>query len=287
MITCNEPDFPPALRPLEATPLITARGNFGLLGAACLAIVGARNASALGRRFAKTLAADLGRNGFAVISGLARGIDTAAHEGSLETGTLAVLAGGIDIVYPPENRGLYGRICELGCVIAEMPPGTQPQASLFPRRNRLISGIAMGVVVVEATARSGSLITARYALDQGREIFAVPGSPFDPRCQGPNGLIKQGAILTENINDILDVLGQDRREQSIVSPLVEMHPVDDDDLSHAREMIIPSLSSAPVTVDEIVRQCQLSPAVVSMILVELELAGRMERHPGNRISLLP
>jgi DNA processing protein len=289
MIACVEPEFPPALRSLETAPLITVRGNPALLTRAAVAVVGARNASVLGRRMARMLAAGLGESGLLVVSGMARGIDAAAHEGSLASGTLAVLAGGVDVVYPQENRSLYERICATGCVIAEMAPGTQPQTSHFPRRNRLISGIALGVVVVEATARSGSLITARFALDQGREVFAVPGSPLDPRSQGPNSLIKQGATLAESAADVLDVLGQmtPHAPLAVTKPALDDTSPDDGDMAAARKMIVPALAPAPVTVDEIVRQCQLSPAVVSMVLVELELAGRLQRHPGNQVSLLP
>ncbi len=184
-------------------------------------MVGSRNASAAGRRIASTLAADLGKAGLTVVSGMARGIDGAAHEGALATGTVAVLAGGVDVVYPPEHAKLYDRIVEAGCVVSEMPPGTEPQASHFPRRNRLISGLALGVVVVEASTRSGSLITARLALEQGREVFAVPGSPLDPRSEGPNGLIKQGATLTRSAADVIEGLGDILRH-----PLREPEPSD-------------------------------------------------------------
>ena len=169
-------------------------------------MVGARNASANGRRLAQQIAGDLGAAGFAVVSGMARGIDAAAHQGALDSGTLAVLAGGVDVVYPEENRGLYGEIAARGLVLSEMPPGTVPQARHFPRRNRLISGLSLGVVVVEATPRSGSLITARLALEQGREVFAVPGSPLDPRSRGCNRLLRQGAGLVESAEDVVEVL---------------------------------------------------------------------------------
>ncbi|PKU21472.1 DNA-processing protein DprA [Telmatospirillum siberiense] len=289
LIASVESDFPKALKPLDTAPLITVRGRAALLNTDAVAIVGARNASALGRRMAKGLAIDLGGNGFVVVSGMARGIDTAAHDGALPTGTIAVLAGGVDNVYPQENRGLYERLCAEGCVISEMAPGTVPQATHFPRRNRLISGLARGIVVVEAAPKSGSLITARMALDQGRDVFAVPGSPFDPRCQGTNGLIKQGAILVETAADVLDVLsppGAFRHSSAPAETLGTVEPAEGE-MSQAREIVIPALSFAPVTVDEIIRQCQLSPAVVSMVLIELELAGRLERHSDNRISLLP
>lgn len=289
MIASVESDFPKALRPLDTAPLITVRGRTALLHHDTVAIVGARNASALGRRMAKGLAMDLGGNGFVVASGMARGIDAAAHDGALPTGTIAVLAGGVDTVYPQENRGLYERLCAEGCVISEIAPGTIPQAALFPRRNRLISGLSRGVVVVEAAPKSGSLITARMALDQGREIFAVPGSPFDPRCQGTNGLIKQGATLIESAADVLDVLAPTGAFRPSPAPIGTAAPAEppENELSQAREIVVPALTTSPVTVDEIIRQCQLSPAVVSMVLIELELAGRLERHSDNQISLLP
>jgi DNA processing protein len=289
LIASVESDFPATLRPLETAPLLIVRGNPALLNGQAVAVVGARNASALGRRMAKNLAIDLGENGYVVVSGMARGIDTAAHEGAMARGTVAVLAGGVDIVYPQENRGLYERLLAEGCIISEISPGTQPQAAHFPRRNRLISGLSLGVVVVEAAPKSGSLITARIALDQGREIFAVPGSPFDPRCQGTNGLIKQGATLTESAADVLDVLAPPDKFRCTrtVPNAVETAEPGDDELVEARKIILPALAPAPVMVDEIIRQCQLSPAVVSMVLVELELAGRLERHPDNQISLLP
>ncbi|MTJ81049.1 MAG: DNA-protecting protein DprA [Telmatospirillum sp.] len=289
LIFDGEAAFPRILRPLRTAPLLIARGRPELLQTPSVAIVGARNASALGRRMARDLAVDLGRNGFTVVSGLARGIDTAAHEAAGPTGTVAVLAGGVDVVYPEENRGLYDRLCQEGCVISEMPAGMQPQASHFPRRNRLISGLAAGVVVVEAAPRSGSLITARVGLEQGREIFAVPGSPFDPRCQGTNGLIRQGATLVESAADILDVLSPaaPRMISEPVKIMPEAARPAEDELARARLAILPALGAAPVTVDEIIRQCQLSPAVVSMVLVELDLAGRLDHHRDNQISLLP
>jgi DNA processing protein len=292
VIASIEPGFPPALRSLDATPLLTVLGNPHLLSRPAVAVVGARNASAIGRRMARDLATDLGKAGMVVVSGMARGIDTAAHEGALSSGTVAVLAGGVDVVYPPENQGLYERIADTGCVVSEMPLGTQPQATYFPRRNRLISGIGLGVVVVEASIKSGSLITARLALEQGREIFAVPGSPLDPRCHGPNSLIKQGATLTENAADVLDVLGDMLRRPltepartGFAAPSTKIPA--DTELVSARKSVLQSLTPAPVTVDEIIRQCQLSPAVVSLVLLELELAGKLERHPGNQVSFLP
>jgi DNA processing protein len=226
-----------------------------------------------------------------VVSGLARGIDAAAHDGALASGTVAVLAGGIDQVYPEENRALHEQIAERSVLIAELAVGTEPQARHFPRRNRIISGCSLGVVVVEAALRSGSLITARFALEQGRDVFAVPGSPLDPRCRGANDLIRNGAILTETVDDIMRelqprlgaALGERKREA--YTPSESIAP-GDSELARARERLVELLSPTPVAVDELVRQCQLSPALVVTILLELELAGRVERQPGNQVALL-
>lgn len=288
----REPGYPAWLAALEdAPPLLCVLGDPSVLAKPMVAMVGARNASLNGRNFARRLAADLGRAGYVVASGMARGVDTAAHQGALASGTVAVLAGGVDVVYPPENEPLWREIREAGAVVSEMPVGTQPQASHFPRRNRIISGLSLGVVVVEAAARSGSLITARFAAEQGREVFAVPGSPLDPRAAGPNDLIRNGAVLTEGAGDVLDVLGDLLRR-----PLAEPERTDfraaaavqpgESELVQARALVAEALGPAPVTVDEIIRQCQLSPSMVSWVLLELELAGRLERHPGNRVSLL-
>ncbi|MBF0333462.1 MAG: DNA-protecting protein DprA [Alphaproteobacteria bacterium] len=297
LIASVEPGYPAAMRGLDdAPPLLSVYGNAHLLTRPAVAVVGARNASVNGRRIAQGIAAELGQAGLLVVSGMARGIDTAAHEGVLagETpgATAAVMAGGVDHIYPPENDDLYRRIVAQGVAVSEMPPGTVPQASHFPRRNRIISGISLGVVVVEASPRSGSLITARLALEQGREVFAVPGSPLDPRCAGPNGLIRQGATLTETADDVLAVLADMLRR-----PAVEARPAkgfggsappcdDEKAVAAARSVVLEALGPAPVAVDEIIRRCQLSPAVVSTVLLELELAGRLERHPGHRVSLL-
>ena len=286
-----EPAYPPLLVHIhDPPPVIYARGALDLLGKKTIGVVGARNASANGRRFAKKLAADLGAGGLMVTSGLARGIDAAAHDGALETGTAAVLGGGVDIVYPTENRPLYDRIAEAGVLLSEVAPGTQPQARHFPRRNRIISGMARGVVVVEASPRSGSLITARLALEQGREVFAVPGAAMDPRARGTNDLIRQGATLTESADDVFSVLNDSRPPAHpnihIENQRVENEMSDADDVPSAREEIIRALGPTPTTVDEVLRVCQFSLAVVSTVLLELELAGRLERHPGSKVSLL-
>ncbi|MDP6571916.1 MAG: DNA-processing protein DprA [Rhodospirillales bacterium] len=292
MVANGEPGYPPLLSHIEdAPPLIVVRGHAHLLDMPAVAVVGARNASLNGRRLAQEIAAGLGRAGMAVVSGLARGIDARAHDGALATGTIAVLAGGIDVVYPKENAALHDAIAEQGALISETAPGTVPQARHFPRRNRLISGLALGVVVVEASRRSGSLITARLALEQGREVFAVPGSPLDPRARGPNDLIRQGATLVESAEDVKGALaGMLRRPLGERKPLdfktLSPEPPSLDELDSARAAIEKSLGPAPLLVDEIMRNVHFSPAVVSMVLLELELAGRLEHHPGNQVSLV-
>jgi DNA processing protein len=289
MIASCEAEFPSGLAALDAPPpYITIRGRTELLTREMIAVVGARNASALGRKFAGQLAGDLVEAGMIVVSGLARGIDTAAHEGALRGGTIAVLAGGVDDIYPPENAGLYERIAQDGAVISEMPVGQRPQAMHFPRRNRIISGLSRGVVVVEASEGSGSLITANFALEQGREVFAVPGSPLDPRAKGTNRLIREGAMLTESAGDVLDVLqpqlGRAFREPDDPPP---HGPVEADDAStdRVRRQIEELLGPAPVEIDELVRQCGAPVSAVLIVLLELELAGRLTRHPGNRVSV--
>jgi DNA processing protein len=301
LVCWGEPDYPATLVAVEdAPPVLTVLGNPELLQAPTVAVVGARNASANGRRIARELAAGLGEEGVVVVSGMARGIDAAAHLGSLDTGSVAVVAGGADIVYPEENRGLYDALCERGVVVAELPLGTEPQARHFPRRNRIISGMARGVVVVEAAAKSGSLITARFALEQGREVFAVPGSPLDPRSRGCNDLLRNGATLTETAADILTQLGpllqreipapralarqmQPRLPLMTATPILPARPQISEDA--ALELLVEKLSPTPVAVDELVRQCHLSAASIATLLLELELAGRIERHPGNLVSL--
>jgi DNA processing protein len=298
-IVCwGEPLYPSTLAAVEdAPPVLTLLGRVEFLAAPIVAVVGARNASANGRRIAQDLAAGLGEQGIVVASGMARGIDAAAHAGGLATGSIAVVAGGIDVVYPEENRGLYQALAEHGAIVAELPFGTAPQARHFPRRNRIISGMALGVVIVEAAAKSGSLITARFALEQGREVFAVPGSPLDPRCRGANDLLRNGATLTENADDVVTQLGPLLRGAPFVppgrpmaNPELPLRPFvpaaipaatgDDSGL----DMILEKLSPTPVAVDELVRQCQLSASAVATVLLELELAGRIERHPGNMVS---
>jgi DNA processing protein len=292
LIAWGEPAYPALLHHIEdPPPLLSALGHRHLLSKKAIAVVGARNASLNGKKFARQIAADLGRGGFMVVSGMARGIDAEAHAGALESGTLGVLAGGVDIIYPKENTELYEALKERGVLISEIAPGTQPQARHFPRRNRIISGIARGVVVIEAGAKSGSLITARMALEQGRDVFAVPGSPGDPRSHGGNRLIRQGAILTEAAENVFEALnaasGRSIEEPETFDFEGKTDPTPNEkDVDLARPIIKENLGPESVCVDEIIRNCQLSPAVVSMVLLEMELAGRLQRHPGNRVSLI-
>ena len=304
LVAAQEPDYPWRLATTEdAPPLISLAGAAALGNAPVVSIVGARNASSNGKRIARTIAQGLGEAGVAVASGLARGIDAAAHAGSLETGTIAVVAGGIDICYPPEHEELMQDIAGRGAILAEQPVGTKPQGRHFPRRNRIVSGIASGVLVVEAAARSGSLITARCAGEQGRDVFAVPGSPLDPRCAGANGLLRDGAILTESAADILQVLQPGLREapgeaEPAISPPDSPPDSLPDFLAEAPRMATDAavadaglsladyLSPAPTPVDDLVREFGDDSAAVAAALLELELAGRVERHPGNRVALV-
>jgi DNA processing protein len=273
--------YPAALAAVpDAPPVLSAVGDLGLLARPTLAVVGAREASVAGRRFAAALAAALGSAGFAIASGLARGIDTAAHEAALATGTIAVLAGGVDQIYPPQNAGLQSRIATRGLLLSEAAVSTPPVARAFPRRNRIVSGLATGVVVIEAADRSGSLITARRAAEQGREVFVVPGSPMDPRHAGSNSLIRDGAILVRDANDILSVLGRPQAtRQPVEKPAKTTHDT-------ATAKVLAALGAVPTAVDELVRRCQVSAASLAEVLLALELEGRLERHRGNRVSLI-
>jgi DNA processing protein len=279
--------YPPLLAEIEAAPpALVVKGQLSLLGKPMIAMVGARNASAAACRFARQLAQGLGEAGVTVVSGLARGIDTAAHDGSLATGTIAVIAGGIDIFYPPENEERQRAISERGLLVAEQPPGVEPRARHFPYRNRIIAGLAQGTVVVEAAPNSGSLITARYAAEFGRDVMAVPGSPLDPRAQGCNKLIRDGAILIQNAEDVVETI----RPFDLRALREPRHdyggPAADSDASEAeRQMVLDLLSPTPVPVDEIIRQSGITPALVQTVLLELELAGRLERHAGSKVSL--
>ena len=273
--------YPAALAAVPgAPPVLSAIGDLALLGRPTLALVGARDASLAGRRFAAELAAALGAAGFVIASGLARGIDAAAHEAALATGTVAVLAGGIDQVYPPQNAALHRAIATQGLILSESPVGTPPVARAFPRRNRIVSGLSAGVIVIEAAARSGSLITAQRAAEQGREVFVVPGSPMDPRYAGSNSLIRDGAILVRDANDILDVLGRPSAPTQPLDRKGQNRPDGDTD------KVLEALGAVPTAVDELVRRCQVSAASVAEVLLALELEGRLERHRGNRVSLM-
>ncbi len=289
LIALCDPLYPPLLREIPAAPpLITYKGQIGLASQKSFAIVGARNASMVGKKLATDLSLELGQQSWVVISGLARGIDTCAHEASLATGTIAVLAGGIDNIYPSHNRKLYEEISEKGLLIAESPYGTQPKAKLFPRRNRIISGLSQATLVVEAALKSGSLVTARYALEQGRDVFAVPGSPLDPRARGTNHLIRQGAILTESYEDIARELLNDLPTSKISKDSNELqHDLSSQELSPLRKLLMENLSYTPIRVDNLLEEYHIPPAALWSILLELEIAGRLNRQPGGYISLKP
>jgi DNA processing protein len=282
----DDPAYPALLRATEsAPPMLIVRGNLELLDRPMVAIVGARNASAAACRFARGLAQQLAGEGATIVSGLARGIDTAAHVGALQGGTVAVIASGIDIAYPPENAELQEKIATDGLLIAEQPPGTEPLARHFPSRNRIIAGLALGTVVVEAAPKSGSLITARIAGELGREVMAVPGSPLDPRAQGCNLLIRDGATLIQNAADVLEQI-RPIDSRAVAQPAGSYEPGPAEDASDIeRKAILDLLGPTAVPVDEVIRLCGLPSAVVQMALLELELAGRLERHAGGRVSL--
>jgi DNA processing protein len=288
-VALGEPDYPSRLARIDdAPPLLAVQGERAIFARPLVAIVGSRNASAAGMKFAERLAHDLGNAGYAVVSGLARGIDAAAHRASLASGTIAVLAGGHERIYPAEHLGLLEGILKTGAAVSEMPLGWEPRARDFPRRNRLISGLSAGVIVVEAARRSGSLITARMAGEQGREVFAVPGSPLDPRAEGTNHLIKEGAIMVTETADVLSalapILGREAgmlMEEPEPTSLSERDPADDE-----RSRIVDLLGPAPCAVDDLVRMSGASPTIVRVVLLELELAGRIERHGGGLVSLI-
>lgn len=270
----------------DAPPLLTVKGDLKLLDKPLLALVGARNASAAACRFARQLAYDLGQQGVVVVSGLARGIDSAAHDGSLETGTIGVVAGGIDVFYPPENEARQKAMSECGLVVAEMPPGTEPRARHFPYRNRIIAGLSLGTVVVEAAPRSGSLITARLAAEAGREVMAVPGSPLDPRAQGCNQLIRDGATLIQNAADVLEAVRPIQPAlASPHSPYRSAEPQWLDGDAGALSIVEDLLGPSPVPVDEIIRLSGAPSGAVQMALLELDLAGRLDRHAGGKVSI--
>ncbi|MGV3551868.1 DNA-processing protein DprA [Rhizobium sp.] len=292
-IGIGEPDYPSALRHIEgAPPLLAVKGDISALHQPAIGIVGARNCSVAGAKFAAMIARDVGRAGYTIVSGFARGIDTAAHRASLNTGTVAVLAGGLDKPYPPENEPLISELLDAnGLLLSEMPFGWEPRAKDFPRRNRLIAGIALGLVVTEAAARSGSLITARYAGNFGRLVFAVPGSPLDPRSEGANSLIKDGAALITGATDVIEAMAP-LTQMNLFSPQQISEPIIEDERAMSlppsetdRDSIITGLGPAPIEIDDLIRHTGLPPQSVYLVLLELDLAGRLYRHPGGRISL--
>ncbi len=288
-VAIGEVGYPPDLAHVPSPPpMICVCGKLELAEMKSVAIVGARNASALGMKFARQLAHGLCEAGFLVVSGLARGIDTAAHEASVNAQTAAVLAGGLDHFYPPENEKLQRAIGERGLLMSEMLPGTAPKAEYFPRRNRIISGMAKAVIIVEAAMRSGSLITARFAAEQGREVFAVPGSPLDPRCEGTNRLIKDGANILTSIEDVLQALNTPSFApmgmlfETETAPVLEPSAISDVE----RERVLTLLSPSPIETDDLIRESGLAAGQVVTILLELEIAGHAIRHAGGRVSRL-
>ena len=301
LIVEGDPEYPKLLQSLaDAPPVLSAKGNLALLNKKTISIVGARNCSLNGRKLAYQFAQHLGEAGYGIVSGLARGIDTQAHLGALNTGTLAVIAGGIDQIYPPENAQLFAEIIEKGLLIAEIEIGVEPQSTFFPRRNRLISGISQGVLIIEAALQSGSLTTARYAYEQNRDVFVIPGSPLDPRYHGSNKLLKSGAQLVTEANDILETL-EEPYHQALVqaaSPLSQAltfdfeapptpayHPTEAlESPDHIQSEILNLLSCTPISLDEILRACSFPSSRIMSSLLELELAGKAIRHPGNLIS---
>ncbi|MCC7394530.1 MAG: DNA-protecting protein DprA [Sphingomonadaceae bacterium] len=284
----GDADYPPLLaRVHDAPPVLIVAGDSSLAARRCVALVGARNASAAACRFARQLAGELGAAGFTVVSGLARGLDTAAHQGALAHGTIGVIASGIDTAFPPENADLQRDIAENHLLVSEYPCGTEALARQFPHRNRIIAGLSEGVLVVEAAPRSGSLLTARVAGDYGREVMAVPGSPLDPRAQGCNALIREGATLIQSAADVAEALGSfidtPRFAAPVAQPDLPFDSTEPDD--GARNMLLQLLGPVAVGVDELARQSGLTVAEVQMLLLELELGGRLTQHAGGRVSL--
>ncbi len=291
LICAIEPDYPAYLRALDPPPpVISVLGRIGLLQRPCVAVIGSRNASAIGQRFAGNLATELGRAGYAIVSGLARGIDSAAHHGALNTGTVAVLGGGVDHIYPRENAELHARMSEIGAIVSESPLGYRATARDFPRRNRIISGLSRGVVVIEAAERSGTLITARYALEQNREVMAAPGSPLDPRTKGCNRLIRQGAHLIESADDVISVL-ESLRSLDLEEPSssYQSAPFDpsraEAEIEKAKTLIRGLLSPTPTPRDDIIRASGMPLPIVTAALLEIELNGDAIIEPDGRISL--
>lgn len=291
LLFVGEPDFPLMLAAADpAPPLIIVKGHKSLFQKPSVAMVGARSASAAGLRMATEIAKGLGAEGYAVTSGLARGIDAAAHKASMTTGTIAVVAGGIDVIYPEENRALYQAIAEQGLLVSEMPPGTKPQGRHFPRRNRLISGLSLGTLVVEAAMRSGSLITARFALEQGRDVMAVPGSPLDPRAAGSNRLIKDGAPLIETAEDVIGALARQTPDDWFREPgdkdFQERPGPPPEATKSERDKLFTLLGPVPVEIDFLIRETGLPARTVAALLLELDLSGSLRREPGQKVALL-
>lgn len=291
MICLGDPEYPTALAEVsDAPPVLWTMGRTSLMARPCVALVGTRNASSLGARMARKLAAELGEAGFSVVSGLARGIDTIAHKTSLETGTIAVFAGGVDVVYPTENAGIAAKIADVGLRLSEQPLGLQPQARHFPRRNRIVSGLALGVIVVEAAARSGSLITARCAADQGREVMAVPGHPMDSRASGANILLRDGATLIRGVDDVIEALGRPPQPLNSASAMVQdpqqpSPPSAEADHGGGLEgRILAHLGPIPVAEDQMIRDLSAAPREMAQALAVLEMAGRVTRSAGGMIS---
>lgn len=291
LLFCEE-EYPRLLREIDdPAPIITVKGKVELLNKHSIAVVGPRNASFNGIAFAKKIASDLSANNLVVVSGLAKGIDAAAHSVSIKNGTIGVIAGGIDHVYPTENSELYKKLYEQGLIVSELPFGMPPKGGNFIQRNRIISGLSLGVVVVEAGIRSGSLTTAKFATEQGREVFSVPGSPLDPRCFGTNRLIKQGAKLTENIDDILEEIAhlkskfgdagmlQEPESEEFIMPAVKMPS--DDDINKVRQEIFSKLSFVPISIEAIIQDLQVPPRIVNIAVIQLELADKVEVRFGK------
>ncbi len=280
-----EPDYSACLAAIDAPPpLICMRGRRDLLNRPAIAMVGARDASAVGRRMSRDLAKELGEAGYVIVSGMARGVDGEAHAAAMETGTVAVLAGGIDMIYPPQHDRLYAMLAEHGCLVSEAPPGYVAQARDFPKRNRIISGLSLGTVVVEAAEKSGSLITARFALEQGREVMAVPGSPLDPRCRGANRLIKQGAALIESVDDVLSAMAGISPPTFDEPGADRFDPRDADVPPALLRAVAEALSPTPVPISEIARAVDAPHRMLAAALAELELAGKAVTHVGGTAS---
>ncbi len=293
-VAMGEPEYPAALKMSDAPPpMIAVQGSLDCLTRHSVSIVGSRNSSLSGAKITRKITQDLASAGYVISSGLARGIDTEAHKAALSSGTIAVFAGGLDVIYPPENVSLCREIIEQeGALISEMPFGWQPRAKDFPRRNRIVAGLSLGLVVIEAAKRSGSLISARLANEMGRLVFAVPGSPLDPRCAGTNGLLKDGAILTTGADDVLDALTPLTRSTLEQAPYSleerdkDKTPLDAPADDGERARIISALGPTPCEIDEIIRFTGIAAPIVQLVLLELDLAGQLERHPGGLISLV-